>query len=32
MKNLILYAHPNPASFGHAIFETVQDASRKAGD
>ncbi|EOP64209.1 hypothetical protein KOY_01521 [Bacillus cereus VDM021] len=24
MKHLIVYAHPNPQSFNHAILETVK--------
>ncbi|MDP2156214.1 MAG: NAD(P)H-dependent oxidoreductase [Nitrospirota bacterium] len=31
MKYLILYAHPNPKSFNHAILETVQTELQKAG-
>jgi NAD(P)H dehydrogenase (quinone) len=31
MKYLILYAHPNPKSFNHAIRETVQAELQKAG-
>lgn len=31
MKYLILYAHPNPKSFNHAILETVQAELQKAG-
>lgn len=31
MKYLILYAHPNPKSFNHAIMETVQAELQKAG-
>ena len=31
MKYLILYAHPNPKSFNHAVLETVMDALAKAG-
>jgi NAD(P)H dehydrogenase (quinone) len=31
MKHLILYAHPNPASFAHAILETLQNAYSQAG-
>ncbi len=31
MKYLILYAHPNPKSFNHAILETVQAELQRAG-
>jgi len=31
MKYLILYAHPNPKSFNHAILETVKETLTKAG-
>lgn len=31
MKYLILYAHPNPKSFNHAILETVQAELKNAG-
>jgi len=31
MKYLILYAHPNPKSFNHAILETVKETLAKAG-
>jgi len=31
MKYLILYAHPNPKSFNHAILETVQTELQEAG-
>jgi len=31
MKYLILYAHPNPKSFNHAILETVQAELQKTG-
>jgi len=31
MKYLILYAHPNPKSFNHAVLETVRDSLAKAG-
>ena len=29
MKYLIVYAHPNPGSFNHAILETIWEALRK---
>lgn len=31
MKYLVVYAHPNPASFNHAILETVVGELEKAG-
>lgn len=31
MRYLIVYAHPNPASFNHAILETIEGELRKAG-
>ncbi|MBI5847977.1 MAG: NAD(P)H-dependent oxidoreductase [Nitrospirae bacterium] len=31
MNYLILYAHPNPKSFNHAIFEAVMDTLAEAG-
>jgi NAD(P)H dehydrogenase (quinone) len=31
MKHLIVYCHPNPKSFSHAIQETAADASRAKG-
>ncbi len=31
MKYLIIYAHPNPKSFNHALLETVEGALKKAG-
>ncbi|MBF0487555.1 MAG: NAD(P)H-dependent oxidoreductase [Nitrospirae bacterium] len=31
MKNLIVYAHPNPRSFNHAIMETLAGELRAAG-
>lgn len=31
MKVLIVYAHPNPKSFNHAILETVGEGLREAG-
>lgn len=30
-RALILYAHPNPKSFNHALLETVLDSLEKAG-
>lgn len=32
MKHLIIYSHPNPQSFNHAILETYIDAVRARGD
>jgi len=31
MKYLIIYAHPNPKSFNHAIKEVVEDKIRRSG-
>ena len=31
MKYLVIYAHPNPKSFNHAIKEAVEDNLKKAG-
>jgi len=31
MKHLIIYAHPNPESFNHAILERVEKALKDAG-
>ncbi|UHA73990.1 NAD(P)H-dependent oxidoreductase [Paenibacillus sp. 481] len=31
MKNLVLYAHPNPQSFNHAILETVTNKLKANG-
>lgn len=31
MKHLVVYAHPNPASFNHGILETVTQTLQKAG-
>ncbi|PEK36914.1 NAD(P)H dehydrogenase [Bacillus pseudomycoides] len=31
MKHLIVYAHPNPQSFNHAILETVKDELEEKG-
>ena len=31
MKHLIIYAHPNPKSFNHAILEAVEKALKAAG-
>jgi NAD(P)H dehydrogenase (quinone) len=31
MKYLIVYAHPNPQSFNHAILETISGELRKKG-
>jgi NAD(P)H dehydrogenase (quinone) len=31
MRHLIVYAHPNPKSFNHAIMETLAGESRAAG-
>lgn len=31
MRALIVYAHPNPKSFNHAILETAQETLREAG-
>ena len=30
MKYLIIYAHPNPASFNHAIMETISEELKKS--
>jgi NAD(P)H dehydrogenase (quinone) len=30
MKYLIIYAHPNPASFNHAIMETISEEFKKS--
>lgn len=32
MKHLIIYTHPNPASFNHAIKETLVRALKEKGD
>jgi NAD(P)H dehydrogenase (quinone) len=32
MKHLIVYTHPNPKSFNHAILETVKSTLRERGD
>lgn len=32
MKHLVLYAHPNPESFNHAILETAVNALKSKGD
>jgi len=32
MKYLIIYAHPNPKSFNHAIKEIVEEKLKKAGN
>lgn len=32
MKQLIIYSHPNPKSFNHAIFETIKETMEKRGD
>jgi NAD(P)H dehydrogenase (quinone) len=32
MKVLIVYAHPNPKSFNHAILETAKETLRQKGD
>lgn len=32
MKQLIVYAHPNPASFNHAILETARETLAAKGD
>jgi NAD(P)H dehydrogenase (quinone) len=32
MQYLILYSHPNPKSFNHAIMETVRDTLTKTGE
>ena len=29
MKYLIVYAHPDPKSFNHAIMETISDELKK---
>jgi NAD(P)H dehydrogenase (quinone) len=29
MKYLIIYAHPNPASFNHAIMDTISEELKK---
>ncbi len=29
MKYLVIYAHPNPASFNHAILETISEELKK---
>ncbi len=31
MKHLIVYSHPNPESFNHAILETYESALKEAG-
>ena len=31
MKHLIIYAHPNPKSFNHAILETLQEVYKAKG-
>jgi NAD(P)H dehydrogenase (quinone) len=31
MKHLIVYSHPNPKSFCHAIFETVTETLKSSG-
>ncbi len=31
MKHLIIYAHPNPQSFNHAILETVKGELEEKG-
>ena len=31
MKQLIVYAHPNPASFAHAILETLEETYKAQG-
>ena len=31
MKHLIIYSHPNPKSFNHAILETYEAALKEAG-
>lgn len=31
MKVLVVYSHPNPASFGHAILEAVTEALKAGG-
>lgn len=31
MKHVIIYAHPNPASFNHAILETIQNTLTQEG-
>ena len=31
MKYLVVYAHPNPKSFNHAVLELVQNRLKKAG-
>ena len=31
MNHLLIYAHPNPESFNHAIVQTILDEFRKAG-
>ena len=31
MKHLIIYSHPNPKSFNHAILETYEVALKEAG-
>jgi len=30
MKYLIIYAHPNPSSFNHAIMETISEELKKS--
>ena len=32
MKQLIIYSHPNPASFNHAILETARETLTAKGD
>ncbi len=31
MEHLIIYCHPNPKSFNHAVLDTFQEALRSAG-
>ena len=31
MNHLLIYAHPNPNSFNHAIVQTIAEEFRKAG-
>jgi NAD(P)H dehydrogenase (quinone) len=31
MKHLIIYAHPNPESFNHAVLERVEKVLKGAG-
>lgn len=32
MKSLVVYAHPNPESYNHAVLQVVEDELKKAGN